>query len=89
MSRIVLDDDASGNTIYISDYPRQYEVKVSVDGAAWDLVASAAGDPRYYASASFAARDVRYIRIEQTGSGRPESWSIYETRVFGPSEAGE
>ncbi|MEW6755026.1 MAG: sigma-70 family RNA polymerase sigma factor [Candidatus Latescibacterota bacterium] len=89
VSRIVLDDDASGNTIYIADYPRQYKVEVSTDGAAWELVASAAGDPRWYAGASFAVRNVRFIRIEQTGSVRPESWSIYEIHVFGPQDGGE
>jgi RNA polymerase sigma factor (sigma-70 family) len=81
---VVLIDDADGDTIYVSDYARDYEIKVSADGEDWTMVASGKGDPRYYPGGYFEPVEVRYIRIDQQGKTRPESWSIYGIRVYTP-----
>lgn len=81
---VALVDDADGDTIYVSDYAREYEIKVSADGEDWRMVASGKGDPRYYPGGYFEPVEARYIRIDQLGKTRPESWSIYGIRVYTP-----
>jgi len=81
---VVLIDDAGGDTIYVSDYAREYEIKVSVDREDWTMMASGKGDPRYYPGGFFEPVEARYIRIDQQGQTRPESWSIYGIRVYRP-----
>jgi len=81
---VVLVDDADGDTIYVSDYAREYEIKMSADGEDWRMVASGKGDPRYYPGGYFEPVEARYIRIDQLGKTRPESWSIYGIRVYTP-----
>lgn len=85
VNRVVLNDDASGTTIYVSDYPRKYTVAVSPDGEQWKVVASEVGDLNSYAGAFFEPTEARYIKITQQGSTAPEWWSIYEVFVYSPA----
>ncbi len=76
-NKIVLASEANPN-----DYPRGYNVFVSGDGVKWGSpVASGAGNSAT-TTISFATRDARYIRIEQTGSDPYYWWSIHELSVF-------
>ena len=84
ISKVVLVDDAGGGTIYVSDYPRQYEIKASTDGENWTAVAAGKGDQRYYAGGCFEPVEARYIRIDQLGTTMPESWAIYGIHVYSP-----
>lgn len=85
VNRVVLNDDADGTTIYVSDYPRAYTVEVSPDGEQWKVVASEVGDLNSYAGAFFEPTEARYIKITQKGSTAPEWWSIYEVYVYSPA----
>jgi hypothetical protein len=77
INKIVL--DAAGNPF---DYPRGWRVLLSNDGVKWSApVASGAGQSAT-TTIDFAARDARYIRIEQTGSDKARWWSIHDLRVF-------
>jgi tetratricopeptide (TPR) repeat protein len=84
VNRVVLNDDADGTTIYVSDYPREYTIEVSGDGEQWKVVASEVGDLDSYAGAFFDPTEARYIKITQRGSTLVEWWSIYEVFVYSP-----
>jgi hypothetical protein len=72
---IALDNAGSPN-----DYPRGYIVKVSLDRARWDEVA-ARRDNNAPLDVSFSLRQVRYIRMEQTGSSDRWWWSIHRIEL--------
>ncbi|MFF7198776.1 glycoside hydrolase family 3 C-terminal domain-containing protein [Streptomyces sp. NPDC008079] len=75
--------DAGNST----DYARGYRVLLSADGATWgDPVAEGAGTGQVV-TATFAARQARYIRIEQTGTA-DSWWSIAELTAFGADGTG-
>ncbi len=59
------------------DYPRGYIVKVSRDGHNWTTVADNPLNDRPL-NVTFSPRQVRFIRIEQTGSDPVFWWSIHE-----------
>lgn len=62
------------------DYPRSYQVDVSLDGINWVRAASGGGR-KEHTDISFEPVKARYIRITQTGSGG-NYWSIHELRLF-------
>jgi len=65
-----------------SDYPRGYQVFVSLDGTNWgSAVATGAGTA--ITEASFSARPARFARVTQTGSAPANWWSIAEFNVYG------
>jgi hypothetical protein len=68
------------NTPSPNDYPRGYRVKVSTDKARWEEIAA---NPNNNAplDVAFAPREVRYIRVEQTGSSDRWWWSIHEIEI--------
>jgi hypothetical protein len=82
--------------------PRGYRIQVSRDGAGWDEVAAigdlgwsldwGGGQPRMggpgRALSVFEPRDVRYVRIDQTGTDATLWWAIAEIFVYGPTAAG-
>lgn len=84
VNRVVFNDDAGGGTVFVNDFPREYDVEVSLDGQQWQLVASEIGDLDSYAGAVFEPTEVRYIKITQRGSTLVEGWSIYEVFVYTP-----
>jgi hypothetical protein len=62
------------------DYPRGYIVKVSRDGRSWTTVAESPFNDRPL-NVAFNPCQVRYIRIEQTGSDPDFWWSIHEIDI--------
>jgi hypothetical protein len=72
---VQLDNEASPR-----DYPRGYRVNVSTDRTHW---AEVAANPNNTAplDVSFAPREVRYIRVEQTGRSDRWWWSIHEIEL--------
>ncbi len=68
------------------DYPRGYIVKVSRDGHNWTTVADNPLNDRPL-NVTFSPRQVRFIRIEQTGSDPVFWWSIHEFGFSGEVRA--
>jgi hypothetical protein len=68
------------NTPSPNDYPRGYRVKVSTDRTHWEEIAA---NPNNNAplDVTFAPREVRYIRVEQTGRSDRWWWSIHEIEI--------
>lgn len=62
------------------DYPRGYQVEVSLNGNSWQLAATGSG-VKEKMEITFPPVDTRYIRITQTGIGG-NYWSIHELRLF-------
>ncbi len=82
--------------------PRGYRVEVSADGRTWQETAAVPatpwsldwdrgqprmGPPERVVSA-FASREVRYVRVEQTGGDPWWHWAVGELFVYGPDAAG-
>ncbi len=67
------------------DYPRGYVVKVSPDSQRWETVAVKERNDGPLA-ATFAPRQIRYVRIEQTVSDPYYWWSIHEVYVSAKSD---
>ncbi|ANE46435.1 hypothetical protein SY83_09290 [Paenibacillus swuensis] len=77
-NQLVLDTGSSNN-----DYPRGYEVYVSVNGTQWGTkVASGTGNGAM-TSITFAAQKARYIKVIQTGS-TGWWWTVSELNVYMP-----
>lgn len=74
---IVMDCGGSAN-----DYPRGYQVYVSLDGTNWGS-AVATGTGSAITRATFATQPARFIRATQTGSSGSFWWSIAEFNVYG------
>ncbi|MFB0545973.1 MAG: discoidin domain-containing protein, partial [Anaerolineae bacterium] len=77
LSQVRLDNEPSP-----LDYPRGYIVKVSRDGHNWTTVADNPLNDRPL-NVTFSPRQVRFIRIEQTGSDPVFWWSIHEIGFSG------
>lgn len=77
VSHVRLDTDRSPQ-----DYPRGYVVKVSSDGQNWIAVAENRNNDRPL-NVTFSPRNIRYIRIEQTGSDPIFWWSIHDIDISG------
>lgn len=83
-------------------FPRGYRVEVSGDGRAWQETAGVGAGPwsldwvdgqprigvRSRAVSVFEPRQVRYIRIHQTGSDPKWWWAVGELFVFAPAPGG-
>jgi putative membrane-bound dehydrogenase-like protein len=83
LTRLVLDTEASRN-----DFPHQYEVRLSSDGATWsNPVAKGAGKPLLELDLP-AGTVARYVRVVQTGPVKGGNfWSVHELSVFGAEES--
>ncbi len=81
LSQVRLDNEPSP-----LDYPRGYIVKVSRDGHNWTTVADNPLNDRPL-NVTFSPRQVRFIRIEQTGSDPVFWWSIHEFGFSGEVRA--
>jgi hypothetical protein len=84
VDRIILNDDAAGTTIFVSDYPRKYKIEISTDAKKWRTMITEMGNLNYYAGCYFKPTHARYIKITQLGARSPEGWSIYELEVYTP-----
>ena len=80
VSRIVLDATPSPG-----DYPRGYEVRLSLDGVNWSSPVARGAATSPVTTIDFAPQTVRFIRVTQTGSVLGLWWSIHEANVFGGS----
>ncbi len=69
--------DASGSS---GDYPRNYAVAVSADGATWSAPV-ASGNGSAVTTITFAEQKARYVRITLTG-GISRYWSIHDLTLF-------
>ena len=76
VNRIVLDCTESP-----MDFPRGYNLLVSLDGSEFRTVASGEGSSAV-TSISFARQSARYIRIDQTGSHDRWWWSIHDLNAY-------
>jgi hypothetical protein len=65
------------------DYPQQYVLDVSTDGADWETIAQGDKPLDNLASASFEPRLVRYLRMTQEGQSGYLPWAINEVFVYG------
>ncbi|EEF58369.1 fibronectin type III domain-containing protein [Pedosphaera parvula] len=66
----------------LNDYPRGYQVVVSLDGTHWSsVVATGAGSA--VMRVTFTAQPARFIRVTQTGSASANWWSIAEFNAYG------
>lgn len=75
--------DTRGSSL---DYPRGYNVKVSVDGKTWsDDVAKGTGDEPITEIEVDSPEPIRFIRINQTGRSPNKFWSIHELGIKGMS----
>ncbi|MGF7142973.1 hypothetical protein HNQ56_001395 [Anaerotaenia torta] len=63
------------------DAAKGYEVFVSEDGTNWTSVAAGIAD-MYFTNIDFDTTKARYFRINQTGDGPTNYWSINELRAF-------
>jgi hypothetical protein len=83
LTRLVLDTQASRN-----DFPRQFEVRTSSDGAKWsNPIIKGVGKPLLELDLP-AGTVARYVRIVQTGPVKGGNfWSVHELSVFGAEES--
>jgi hypothetical protein len=70
------------NAVSPQDYPRGYIVRLSADQQTWTTVAENRTNNGPL-KVNFAARQARYIRIEQTGSNSVYWWSIHAIDIGG------
>jgi hypothetical protein len=76
------------------DYPRKYQIRVSVDGEQWQSLTTEKGPEYLYWNGenllqyradldfSFAPTEFRYLRIIQTGRDAIYNWSIHELELY-------
>ncbi|WP_123039610.1 discoidin domain-containing protein [Cohnella candidum] len=64
------------------DYPRGYQVSISMDGTAWRTVASGS-IPAQDNLISFPVEFARYVKVTQTGTASGNWWSIHDFNVLG------
>jgi hypothetical protein len=76
------------------DYPREYQIKVSVDGKQWQPLNMEKGPYSLYwtgenllqyradLDVSFIPTEFRYLRILQTGRDTIYNWSIHELELY-------
>lgn len=68
------------------DFPRGYEVTVSLDGESWsEPVASGKGSGPV-TEIQFRPARARFVRITQTGEVKGLYWSIHELQLFAPKQ---
>lgn len=82
VTRVVIDDDGSGQCIWIADCPHGYVIESSVDKETWKKVGEGNADFDTYAGALLDGSPVRYIRTRLTEKYFPNWWSIYDIRVY-------
>lgn len=71
--------DAGGST---RDYPRGYQVQVSLDGEAWSPVLAKGTGEHPVVEVLFPSTEARFLRITQTGGVQGLFWSIHEMELY-------
>ena len=74
---VVLDSAQS-----VDDYPRGYQVELSVDGSTWSPPVATGKGTGAITDIQFAPAKTRFIRITQTGRVDGLFWSIHELQVL-------
>ena len=77
VSGLILDEGASGG-----DFPREYTVEISEDGANWKRKVAEGKGERGVTNIAFAPVKAKALRITQTGSAQGTFWSIHELQVL-------
>jgi mono/diheme cytochrome c family protein len=72
--------DAAGSR---GDYPRGYEVTVSMDGKTWAAPVAKGKDTQPLVEIFFDRVNAKHIRITQTGSTAGLFWSIHDLQIYG------
>ena len=78
INRIHLDSQGSSR-----DYPRGYEVLVSLDGEKWSEPVIRGRGTQPVMDLGFPNVDARFVKIVQTGAVKGLFWSIHELEIFG------
>ncbi len=79
LTSLVLDTTGSAN-----DYPRGYEVRLSIDGETWDEPSASGQGAGVVTSIGLGhSATGRFARIIQTGAKKGNFWSIHELSIFG------
>jgi mono/diheme cytochrome c family protein len=66
------------------DYPRGYEVRVSLDGKEWGKPVVTGKGTTAMTEIQFAPMKAKFIRIDQTGEVKGLFWSIHELDILEP-----
>ena len=74
--RVLLDSSQSSQ-----DYPREYQVLVSQNGANWVSIANDTPAQANQIEITFVEQNARFLRIEQNGNSNTNWWSIHEMRI--------
>jgi RNA polymerase sigma-70 factor (ECF subfamily) len=82
VTRVVYDDDGSGQCQWIADCPHGYVIQTSLDRVTWREVAKGGATSEEYGGAVMDGSPVRYIRMKLTRNFYPNWWGIYEMRVY-------
>ncbi len=75
---VVMNAAKSGN-----DYPREYEIYTSPDGAEWFGPVGAGKGEEALTTAPILPTLARHVKIVQTGSAEFNWWSVYDLQVLG------
>lgn len=78
ISEILLDTRNSAR-----DYPRGYEVTVSLDGKSWSKPVSKGAGDKPVTSIGLPLSEAKFVRITQTGAVSGLFWSIHEIQIKG------
>ena len=78
VSEIILDSRDSG-----SDYPRGFEVTVSLDGKGWSKPLAKGSGNTALTTIGLPRAEAKFIRITQTGSADGKFWSIHDLQIKG------
>lgn len=78
---VILDSSNSPN-----DYPRSYELAVSMDGTTWGEPLAKGDSKNPVTEIQFSPTPARFIRITQLGRADGSFWSIHELQVLVESE---
>jgi mono/diheme cytochrome c family protein len=72
---------------FATDFPRGYKVQVSADGVTWEKPVAEGKRSGPVTEVGFSPVKTRFVRITQTASARPYSWSIGEAQLLQPAAA--
>ncbi len=78
LSEIVLDCRASG-----ADFPRAYEVTVSLDGKKWSKPLAKGSGNNPVTVIGLPLAEAKFLRLTQTGSVSGKHWSIHDLQIKG------
>ena len=78
VGEIILDSRNSG-----ADYPRGFEVTVSLDGKRWSKPLAKGSGNTALTTIGLPLVEAKFIRITQTGSVNGKHWSIHDLQIKG------